>query len=175
MTDEADRPSALPGDTPGEPLSPEAEYVRMLEARLRAGASASDILAGGMGDEPARPEPVCCRFHRAGREYHVPVEYVLEIGEMRRLTRLPLAPDFLVGLINLRGECVPVIDLGRLYMGRSAPPVAEAEARLLIVDAGAETLAFLSEGNPYLSPEAEGEAIEVVDFVRQHRVGAPEG
>lgn len=176
MSDDPSRPA--PGSEPTGPedkLSPEAEYIRMLESRLRGDAEGGRVAGGLPGEETVRPEPVCCRFERAGRQYYVPVEYVLEIAEMRALTLLPLSPDYLVGLINLRGECVPVIDLARLKSGVAVPPIPEAEARLLIADAGAETLAFLAEGMPYLSPEEAGEAIEVVDFVRQHKVGAANG
>jgi len=176
MTDEAFKPTP---DTPQpgaeKKLSPEEEYIRLLESRLRGGTAEGEQAAIYAGEETVRPEPVCCRFERAGQHYHVPVEYVLEIAEMPKLTQLPLSPDYLVGLINLRGECVPVIDLARIDGGATVPPIQESEARLLIADAGAETLAFMAEGMPYLSPEEGGKAIEVVDFVRQYRVGAVDG
>jgi len=35
-----------------------------------------------------------------------------EILEYKQVTHVPLMPEFLVGVINLRGEVVPVIDLG---------------------------------------------------------------
>jgi purine-binding chemotaxis protein CheW len=45
--------------------------------------------------------------------YAVDVEDVREIIPMRRLTRLPGAPSHVLGLINVRGTIVTVIDLAR--------------------------------------------------------------
>ncbi|MFC7050088.1 chemotaxis protein CheW [Emcibacter nanhaiensis] len=46
----------------------------------------------------------------------VPVERVQEILESRQVSRLPHAPESLLGLIDVRGMSVPVVDL-RLKLG----------------------------------------------------------
>jgi len=47
-----------------------------------------------------------------GGNYHaVPIEHVLEIIEFDGMTPIPMTPDFLRGVINLRGAVVPVVDL----------------------------------------------------------------
>ena len=51
--------------------------------------------------------------------FAVPVELVLEILDMRPLFRVPEAPAHLAGLIDVRGQAVPVIDL-RLKLGLAA-------------------------------------------------------
>jgi chemotaxis signal transduction protein len=52
-----------------------------------------------------------CVF-RAGRErYCFSVLDVEEVVEWPGLTRLPLAPSFLMGIFNLRGTIVPVVDI----------------------------------------------------------------
>lgn len=43
--------------------------------------------------------------------YGVPIEHVHEIIRMQEVTRIPRAPAFLEGVINLRGEVISVIDL----------------------------------------------------------------
>jgi purine-binding chemotaxis protein CheW len=43
--------------------------------------------------------------------FAVPVEAVVEILDMRPMFRLPEAPSFMAGLIDVRGRSVPVIDL----------------------------------------------------------------
>lgn len=43
--------------------------------------------------------------------FAVPVETVLEILDMRQTFRVPEAPPYMLGLIDLRGRSVPVIDL----------------------------------------------------------------
>lgn len=43
--------------------------------------------------------------------FAISTEYVREIIEYRTVTAVPLMPDFVRGVYNLRGEVVPVIDL----------------------------------------------------------------
>jgi len=51
-------------------------------------------------------------FRLGSRIYGVDLDQVREIIPFRRATRLPGAPSFVCGLINLRGTIVTVIDLG---------------------------------------------------------------
>ncbi len=60
-------------------------------------------------------------FRVADRVYGCDIDAVREIVPYRRATRLPGAPAYVQGLINLRGTIVTVLDLGqRLEPGRSA-------------------------------------------------------
>jgi purine-binding chemotaxis protein CheW len=53
---------------------------------------------------------------RLDRErYGVPIEHVHEIIRMQEVTRVPRAPSFVEGVINLRGQVIPVIDLRRRF------------------------------------------------------------
>ena len=52
-------------------------------------------------------------FAIAGTVYGCDIGTVREIVPVRRATRLPGAPDYVRGLINLRGAIVTVIDLSR--------------------------------------------------------------
>ena len=63
-------------------------------------------------------------FRVAERTYGCDIDSVREIIPYRRATRLPGAPSYVQGLINLRGTIVTVLDLGaRLDAGRA--PVRE--------------------------------------------------
>jgi len=51
-----------------------------------------------------------------GRErYAVETEYVREVYPMKELTVLPCTPDFLLGIVNIRGEILPVIDVKKFF------------------------------------------------------------
>lgn len=56
-----------------------------------------------------------------GSDFHaLPIEHVLEIIEFDGLTPIPMTPEFLRGVINLRGAVVPVVDLqARFGRGRT--------------------------------------------------------
>jgi purine-binding chemotaxis protein CheW len=50
-------------------------------------------------------------FKLGGEEYGVEIIKVKEIIGMMNITSLPQTPDFVKGVINLRGRVIPVIDL----------------------------------------------------------------
>lgn len=61
-------------------------------------------------------------FGLDGSAYAVSVERVREIVRMKKLTRVPRAPAWLLGVVALRGEVVEVVDLRqRLGLGASTP------------------------------------------------------
>lgn len=81
--------------------------------------------------EPALPQRQFCIF-RAGRErFCLDVLDVEEVVDWPPMTRMPLAPAFLMGVFNLRGAIVPVIDIG-VGEGRRAdlPPKRVVVANL---------------------------------------------
>lgn len=74
--------------------------------------------------------------------YGCDIDVVREIVPFRRATRLPGAPAYVLGLINLRGTIVTVIDLGR----RLAPERAGAcEGSIVIVDHGTRVVGVAVE------------------------------
>jgi purine-binding chemotaxis protein CheW len=55
-------------------------------------------------------------FKLENQEYAVPIENVQEIVRVpEELTRVPKTPDFVEGVINLRGSVLPVIDLRKRF------------------------------------------------------------
>ena len=63
-------------------------------------------------------------FRVAGKVYGCDIDAVREIVPYRRATRLPGAPPFVQGLINLRGTIVTVLDLGT-RIDPARPPVRD--------------------------------------------------
>jgi purine-binding chemotaxis protein CheW len=52
-------------------------------------------------------------FRLAGEDYAIPIAGVHTVEKIMPITRVPKAPDFVDGVINLRGEVVPVLNLRR--------------------------------------------------------------
>lgn len=63
--------------------------------------------------------------------FAAPVEKVQEILDMRPIARLPQAPETLLGMIDVRGQGIPVVDL-RLTLGMPAAPDNE-NTRILVL------------------------------------------
>ncbi|MGE5503388.1 MAG: chemotaxis protein CheW [Actinomycetota bacterium] len=68
-----------------------------------------------------------------GEVFAVGVEAVREILDVRPVARMPNAPAFLLGLIDVRGQAVPVVDL-RVKLGLVAAAVTP-QTRIVVLDA----------------------------------------
>ena len=87
---------------------------------------------------------------RIGREtFGVPINLVHEIVRVPEITAVPDAPDYVEGVINLRGKIVSILDLRKRFGEREIMRhkknrilVAELEGKMvgLIVDAASEVL-----------------------------------
>jgi purine-binding chemotaxis protein CheW len=69
-------------------------------------------------------------FVCAGEEYGVAILCVQEIKGWEGVTRVPYAPNYLLGVMNLRGVIVPVIDLRTRF---GLPPRAPDSSSVVIV------------------------------------------
>ncbi len=66
-----------------------------------------------------------------GRSFGLPVESVREVIRPLPVTRIPHAPPSVLGLINLRGQVVPMIDL-RGRMGQAGEPPGGRGVHLIL-------------------------------------------
>lgn len=58
-------------------------------------------------------------FSSDGLNIGVSTNYVIEIITNHAITMVPLVPDYVKGIINLRGQIIPIIDI-RLRMGKQS-------------------------------------------------------
>jgi len=75
-------------------------------------------------------------FSLAGAEYAVPIANVIEIGRPLNVTPLPNVPDWALGVANLRGEVISMIDL-REFLGMGRTSYGQA-SRMLVARASEE-------------------------------------
>ena len=54
-------------------------------------------------------------FHLANEEYGLEILRVIEIIGSIEVTAIPLTPDYVKGVINLRGKVIPVVDLRKKF------------------------------------------------------------
>lgn len=87
---------------------------------------------------------------RIGREtFGLPISIVREIVRVPEITSVPNAPDYIEGVINLRGRIIPIVDLRKRFGDKTFEPnkknrivVVELETRAigLIVNSASEVL-----------------------------------
>lgn len=80
-------------------------------------------------------------FHMAGEEYGLDILKVQEIIRMQDLTRVPNSPDFVEGVINLRGKVIPVIGLRRRFNLQSEDHTSQT--RIVVVEVNGTVLGFV--------------------------------
>ncbi len=83
-------------------------------------------------------------FSLANENYGVDITAVREIITFQKVTPIPKAPDYVEGIINLRGKVIPVIDL-RLRLGLPAAP-ASNDTRIMVVELSGRTVGCIVDG-----------------------------
>ncbi|HEX2961556.1 MAG TPA: chemotaxis protein CheW [Ignavibacteriales bacterium] len=77
-----------------------------------------------------------------GKEcYGVDIKRIKEINRMTEITRVPRAPEFIEGVINLRGSVIPVINLRKKV--KMPPREYDKDTRIIIVELGGKTIGFI--------------------------------
>jgi len=74
-------------------------------------------------------------------EFGVDILKVQEINRMMNITRIPNAPDFVEGVINLRGKIIPIVDL-RKKLGFPAKEY-DKSTRIIVVELEGIVLGFI--------------------------------
>lgn len=75
-------------------------------------------------------------FTLAGEEYGIGILKIKEIIGMMSITAVPQTPDFVKGVINLRGKVIPVIDL-RLRFGMEPMEYTDRTCTIVVEIEGA--------------------------------------
>ena len=89
------------------------------------------------------PPLLATSFYVCGALCAVDASIVEEVVRLRHITPVPHAPDYLMGVMNLRGKIVSVIDLARkLDLGATEPG---EESRVYIVRDRSELVGLLVE------------------------------
>jgi purine-binding chemotaxis protein CheW len=107
-------------------------------------------------------------FRLDKQDYGIPIAAVAEIARPPEgITRLPKAPDFIDGVMNLRGSVVPIINLRRrLDLGATEHAASQ---RILILAVGGVTAGFLVDGVSEIM-KAQIDAIQPAPEVSQEQM-----
>lgn len=106
-------------------------------------AKETDVLDDDLYDDEDTQKDKYLTFHLAGEDYGIDIAYVTEIIGIQKITEVPDMPDFIKGVINLRGKVIPVMDVrarfklaSRAYDERTCIVVVEINATAvgLVVD-----------------------------------------
>lgn len=96
---------------------------------------------GVAADRAVQDQAQLVVFQLAGEFYAVDIHQVREIIRVPEVTRVPRTPDFVEGVINLRGSVIPIIDLRKRF-GMDAAE-ANDEQRIVVVELEDKTLGVI--------------------------------
>jgi purine-binding chemotaxis protein CheW len=111
-------------------LSPEQLFREDVMQRLTA-SHATQKGPTVQTETSSRQESIFLVFRLGDDEFGLPIDTVVEVAPVpERITRVPKTPKFLEGVVNLRGEVLPVVDQRRRF---DLPTLANTEGRRLVV------------------------------------------
>ncbi len=94
-----------------------------------------------MTNETAINERQVAIFELGGETYGIDIGMVHEIIQMQPITRVPKAPFFVEGVINLRGKVIPVVDMGKRF---GLDKVERTKTnRIVVVDINGTTIGII--------------------------------
>ncbi len=73
-------------------------------------------------------------------EFAISILSVQEINRMMKITRVPHSPEFIEGVINLRGRIIPVMDLRKRFGLEALEDTSDA--RIIVVDVAGRVIGF---------------------------------
>ncbi|HON57868.1 MAG TPA: chemotaxis protein CheW [bacterium] len=79
-------------------------------------------------------------FNIGKEEYAIDIMLVIEIIKTTQVTKVPLSLDFVKGVVNLRGNIVPIVDLKKKFkiVSKENPK----DVRFIVVDIHKKTIGF---------------------------------
>ena len=80
-------------------------------------------------------------FKLANEDYGLPISKVQEINRMVAVTKLPNSPEFMEGIINLRGRIIPVLDLRKRFGFNTREH--QDDTRIIVVDISGQTVGLI--------------------------------
>ncbi len=119
-----------------------------------------------MNPMPAAANSSFVTLRAGGENFAIEVCFVREILEYSPITPLPQAPPFLLGVINVRGCTVPVVDLC-IKLGLPTVPVS-VDTRILVLEitvAGRQLVVGLLVDKVFEVAEFEAGSLEAVPDV----------
>ena len=106
-------------------------------------------------------------FTLGNEEYAIEIRYIVEIVGLQKITELPDMPDFLNGVINLRGDVIPIIDVRKRF--KLDPKSYTVRTCIIIVSINEASIGLIvDEVSEVLDIEEENISVPPKTSTKQH-------
>ncbi|MCD6546408.1 MAG: purine-binding chemotaxis protein CheW [Thermotogae bacterium] len=109
-----------------------SEVVELSEDTKETGEKSNEVLLS---------EKQYVVFLVGEEHYGVCIESIREINRLTNVTKIPRAPEFVEGIMNLRGEIVPIIDLRKRFQMESFE--VNDSTRIIVTDINSKRTGFI--------------------------------
>ena len=85
-------------------------------------------------------------FGLGKEEFGIDISRVREIVRLQNITTIPQSMDFVEGIVNLRGQIVPIVDLSKHFLVGLGNSAKDAERRIIVVHMSGHNIGILVDG-----------------------------
>ncbi len=121
----------------------------------------ADIVEGTMETEEDTQKDQFLTFSLGKESYGIDIKYVIEIIGIQAITRIPELPEYVKGIINLRGKIIPVIDVRLRF--KKEPKDYNDRTCVIVVDINEVSIGLIVDS-----------VAEVINISEQNMVDPPQ-
>ncbi|MBN2509351.1 MAG: purine-binding chemotaxis protein CheW [Spirochaetales bacterium] len=119
-------------------------------------------------DEGSSEENKYLLFHTGAEIYGIGIMHVTDIIELQKITAVPDMPDYIKGVINLRGKVIPVMDLRLRF--RMEPRLYDDRTCIIIINVDTMSIGLIVDTVSEVRDIPEKEIDPPPEFKSEHAV-----
>jgi len=85
-------------------------------------------------------------FGLGKEEFGIDISRVREIVRIQNITAIPQAMDFVEGIVNLRGQIVPIVDLCKRFRVANTAVAEESARRIIVGNIAGQNIGIIVDG-----------------------------
>ena len=85
-------------------------------------------------------------FALGKEEFGIDISRVREIVRLQNITTIPQSMDFVEGIVNLRGQIVPIVDQCKRFLVADRSGSSDTERRIIVVNMSGQNIGILVDG-----------------------------
>jgi len=85
-------------------------------------------------------------FGLGKEEFGIDISRVREIVRLQNITTIPQSMDFVEGIVNLRGQIVPIVDLGKRFLVVERDEGRTVDRKIIVVHMAGQSIGILVDG-----------------------------
>lgn len=103
------------------------------------------------------PEQQLVVFSLGKEEFGIDISRVREIVRLQHITSIPQSMDCVEGIVNLRGQIVPIVDLGKHFLMDIGNGANDADRKIIVVHMSGHNIGILVDGVSEILRIADGD------------------